>query len=69
MNVFFCDGCEKEHPIRTQRYNRLGHDFDICQSHYLSSLPPEKESSGADLGETYRSFSSSFVVLNATKKS
>ena len=53
--VFFCDGCEKEHPIRTQRYNRLGHDFDICQSHYLSLSASEKrEFERADLGETYR---------------
>ena len=53
--VFFCDGCEKEHPIRTQRYNRLGHDFDICQSHYLSLSSSEKrEFERADLGETYR---------------
>ena len=29
--VFFCDGCEKEHPIRTQRYNRFDFELSLLQ--------------------------------------
>ena len=54
-SVFFCDGCDEEHPIIGKRYNLVGDDFDICQDRY-SKLDASSRAKfeRADFGETYR---------------